>query len=326
MAITKPGDLSIRDEFIRRAVMETEAQAIDALAAGANGAITISTRSHKGNYSYNDLWAFQSSGGVSRRDLTSVSGLTDQAMAQKSEIGVKIHRKVGPVAATEGALRMVGASPEEMRIALGAWYAEQKIKDMLNTAILAAEAAIDNVAALNHSGGGTLTHGMLNLVNAKFGDRSDAIATYVNHSVPHHSLVGQAITDKITDVANVAIRDGGTFYLGRRVIVSDVPALTQTDSLSNITYNVLGLVPGAIRIEESAPQKVVLEGDITGLEQIYDRFQAEFTYTIYLKGYQWDVANGGANPTDATLGTGSNWDVWASNNKDTAGVHLLVTD
>jgi hypothetical protein len=41
-----------------------------------------------------------------------------------------------------------------------------------------------------------------------------------------------------------------------------------------------------------------------------------------VKGYRWDVTNGGANPDDSSLGTGSNWDRAATSDKDLAGVVL----
>lgn len=43
-----------------------------------------------------------------------------------------------------------------------------------------------------------------------------------------------------------------------------------------------------------------------------------------MKGFAWDVANGGANPTDNALATGSNWDMTATSFKDLAGVSLIT--
>jgi hypothetical protein len=50
------------------------------------------------------------------------------------------------------------------------------------------------------------------------------------------------------------------------------------------------------------------------------RLQGEFAFNVGLKGFQWDVTNGGANPTDSALGTGSNWDLIAADIKDTSGI------
>jgi hypothetical protein len=61
---------------------------------------------------------------------------------------------------------------------------------------------------------------------------------------------------------------------------------------------------------------------VSGLEQISYRLQGEYAYNLGLKGYTWDIANGGANPSAAALATGTNWDQVATDDKDTAGVIL----
>lgn len=57
-----------------------------------------------------------------------------------------------------------------------------------------------------------------------------------------------------------------------------------------------------------------------GKERIETTFQADYTFGLALKGYTWDVTNGGKSPTDAEIATGSNWDKIASDIKHTAGV------
>jgi hypothetical protein len=66
---------------------------------------------------------------------------------------------------------------------------------------------------------------------------------------------------------------------------------------------------------------IVLD-DVTGLDVLIKRLQGEFAYNNGLKGYQWDVSSGGANPNATNVGTGAYWDVVASDNKNTAGVVL----
>jgi hypothetical protein len=44
-----------------------------------------------------------------------------------------------------------------------------------------------------------------------------------------------------------------------------------------------------------------------------------------VKGFKWDVSNGGANPADAALATGSNWDVASTSYKDFGGVIIQST-
>ena len=40
-------------------------------------------------------------------------------------------------------------------------------------------------------------------------------------------------------------------------------------------------------------------------------------------GYSWDVANGGKSPTDAEIATGTNWDLYVTDVKNSAGTVLI---
>jgi hypothetical protein len=37
-------------------------------------------------------------------------------------------------------------------------------------------------------------------------------------------------------------------------------------------------------------------------------------------GYSWDTTNGGKSPTDAEIATGTNWDTYVTDVKNSAGV------
>ncbi|MGH9339528.1 MAG: major capsid protein, partial [Acidobacteriota bacterium] len=52
------------------------------------------------------------------------------------------------------------------------------------------------------------------------------------------------------------------------------------------------------------------------------RIQGEYAYNLRLRGFAWDVTNGGANPTDSALGTSTNWDKAATADKSLAGIRI----
>jgi hypothetical protein len=60
-----------------------------------------------------------------------------------------------------------------------------------------------------------------------------------------------------------------------------------------------------------------------GNERITTTIQVDYTFGLGIKGYTWDVANGGKSPSSAALATGTNWDKTAASIKDTAGVALI---
>jgi hypothetical protein len=108
---------------------------------------------------------------------------------------------------------------------------------------------------------------------------------------------------------------------GRLMFMTDSPSLVNTTPDPD-TYNILGLVPGALMVEDNGDLFTNIETS-NGEENIQRTMQSEFTYNVGVKGYSWDKTNGGASPAEAALGTGTNWDKVVSDNKDTAGV--LIT-
>jgi hypothetical protein len=44
-------------------------------------------------------------------------------------------------------------------------------------------------------------------------------------------------------------------------------------------------------------------------------WQFEYDFTLGLMGYKWDTTNGGENPNDSALGTGTNWDKAVTDDK-----------
>lgn len=313
------------NKFVHTGMMEREAQMLPAFNAASGGTITLVKESITGNYLHQSIW--DDINDATRRVDTSVSAATDAVLSQDQMIHVKLKRGVTH-AITSDAVINAGSSMEAMGLQLGRKFAEKKMKDMLHAGLVAAVAAIEGTAGTvvdrtavtaDH-----LTHAALLAGNRLFGDRAPEIAAYVMDSTPWHDLIGQVIADNILNITNITVNGGSPGTLGRRSIVTDDAALTDTTTSSTVDiYSVLGLVPGAIVIKDAEADRVFFD-EISGLDNLIHRFQGEFAFTVGLKGYQWDTTNGGANPTDTALGTGSNWDIIAGDNKNTLGVSILV--
>jgi hypothetical protein len=166
------------------------------------------------------------------------------------------------------------------------------------------------------------TFNALNAGAAKMGDRSGALRAWVLHSTTIHNLYDNALTNAerlFTYEGINVVRDP----FGRVFVVTDAPDLADSSGGSGTKYNTLGLVENAIVVNDSNDFNAVIQ-PVTGKENLGAVYQAEWSYGVALKGYAWDMANGGKSPSDVKLGTGSNWDKVATSNKDTAGV-LVVT-
>lgn len=323
-AIGKASDFQIYDEQFFGGMIEVIEQNADAFNAQSNGALMIVPERVLGNYEKESFFKLVS-GLVSRRDTTSVAAATDLALTQGEHVSVKLNRKIGPVAQTLDAFRKIGMDSETASFVIGQQIGQAVAVNYITMMLEALNAAITNVAALNYDATGqstpTLTHTHLVSGLALFGDNASKVVCWAMHSKPWFDLMKQSLADKIFEVAGVTIYSGTVATFGRPVIVTDSDALHDPNGSATDTYNILGLVPGAGVIKESEERNIVSD-IVTGLENLVIRLQGEYAFNLGLKGYAWDVTNGGANPSDAAIATGTNWDKVATDNKSTAGFRI----
>jgi len=271
------------------------------------------------------------SGLVSRRDTTSTSAATDLNITQDEWVSVKLNRKIGPVNQSRDSFRkiMAGKTEEEMSFIIGQMVAKGMQLDMLNAALTAAAAALANQAAVAYTvptSGKLDTAGLVSGLS-KFGDAAGEVAVWVMHSKPYYDLVQSQITNNIYGVSNFAVAEGAPVTLNRPVIVTDSAGLvtvTGSGSTAVTTYATLGLTSAGVLVENTEQEELIVQ-DVTGGENLGVRMQGEFAYNLGLKGFKWDIANGAANPTNAALATGSNWDPCRTSFKDFAGLVISST-
>lgn len=328
MAIGKASDLQVYQPFFQAGWYEGTAQYADLFNAASGNTIRMVTSNRIGDY-FNEAFWKQISGLITRIDRTSTSTVTPLAMASGEKTTVKLDSKVGPVAMTADSYLKIGQNPEQMLFDLGVQVGIEQQVWVFNKAVIAVEAAITGTAASLYDATSQSTKTMIHkhLANGlkTQGDRSNEIRAWLFHGTPYHDLMIQSITDNVFDVGGVTVNMGTVATLGRRAVVSDATALLDTTTTSTAdTYHTLGLRENAVVIENSQVPVIAFEGPITGAEQIYYQYQAEFSVNVGVRGYTWDKTNGGANPTDATLGTTTNWDLTVSNQKLAAGCAVLT--
>jgi len=105
-------------------------------------------------------------------------------------------------------------------------------------------------------------------------------------------------------------------------VVTDAPALRETPATSTNDIKVLSLVAGGVTVYDAGELITNIE-TTNGKQRIVTTMQADYTFGVSLKGYQWDTTTGGKSPTDAELTTGAAWDKIATSIKHTAGVLTL---
>lgn len=325
MSITNVSDVKVYEEQLQAGYMETATQVADAFNAASNGAIKMTAASKVGNYEQEAFFTeIAATTLITRQDITSNSGVTPQKLATAENVRVKLHRKIGPVDTTFKAFNMIGESAQqEFSFLLGQSIAKSQPLGMLNDGLLAARAAIGaNTAMVNDVTGtsGTCTHS--NLIGAlrKWGDAYSNMKCWVMHSTQFFDLGLDAVAQSVDSVVAGVLQVFSIPTIGVPVVVTDSASLIITADTPD-SYYVLGLADNAVQLIDTETTNVITDL-VTGNEQLQLRLQGEYAFNVGVRGFAWDITNGGANPSAANLGTGTNWDQVATDDKNTAGVAL----
>lgn len=324
MAIGLKTNMKVYNEYTQTGVVETLVQVSDAFNAASQGTIRLTNASKKGDYDYEAFFASTASL-VTRRvtvGTAATADATDIALAQSERVGVKVNRKIGPVANTLDSFKKIALDENALDYAIGVQAAKAMQVEMCNTGLATLVAALKNQSAVKYTvtSSGTLATAGLVSGLAKMGDAADRIVCWIMHSKVFFDLIQSQITANIDGVSNFVVAQATPITLNRPVLVTDSPSLYLTSGSPAVTdYFTLGLTADALELEDSE-ETTVLTDIALGKENLIVRMQGEYAYNAKMKGFTWDVGNGGANPSDTALATGSNWDPVAASYKDYAGI------
>ena len=313
-------DMKVFNQYIMPATIETLAQMVEKFNAASGGAIRMTTEGFTGDFLQESFWAAIHSAKrrVDRYATNGSASVTDLSQLQHNS--VKVAGGFGPIRFEPAQMTWLQKPTAEGIEVISRNFAEAMMQDMLNTTIAALVAAIEaqGSTAVYDTGTGPISYRDINRAHAKFGDMSGLIVANVMDGAQYHELIDQnlANAEQLFTSAGVNVVD----MLGRRIVVTDAPALRETGTGADV--KVLGLVDGAAMVHDAGDIITNVETS-NGNERIVTTFQADYSYGLGLKGYAWDTANGGKTPTDAELATGSNWDQIATSIKHTAGVLAL---
>ncbi|WP_417786753.1 major capsid protein [Stutzerimonas xanthomarina] len=315
-------DMKVFNEYLKNTTIETLAQDVEKFNAASAGAIRLTTQGIDGDFLQESFWAGLH--GAQRR-VDRYAANADQAataLAQKQYDAVKVAGGFGPILWEPSQLAWIQKSPEEALEVISRNLSEAIVADQLNTVIAALVAAISNQAAAVNDVSATagVTYAAINAAHAKFGDASARLVAQVMNGTTFHNLIGQNLSNaqQLFRAGDVTIVD----ILGKAVIVTDAPSL-YTDAVATpaapAKQRVLSLADGAGMVMDGSELVTNIETS-NGKGRIETTFQADYAFGVALKGFTWDTTNGGKSPSDAELGTGSNWDLVANSVKASAGV------
>lgn len=306
------------DPFIRSKAMETFADRIDVFNSVTNGAFQLSTEAYAGDKSVETYFRQIQN---STLDVD-IFGTNDSVASQKfTEVdytkSIKFHTMLKPFAWTaKEYARLLDPESDQankMAIALG----EGMLYDNVAKAVGALVGAIGNNASLVNdvSASSSITQLAINDSLHLFGDRRSSLGVTVAHSSFGHALIEEQIQNgNHLFMAN----DIGVYDVqGVPTVIMDLPFLIDANN-ANI-HTALHLQTGAVIIDNTGQLETNLETS-NGKKMIERTYQAEWSAGMQMRGYEYDVLNGGLSPTIAELTTGSNWIQHVASIKDTAGV------
>ena len=313
----------IYPDLVHSGMVETLVQNTDAFNAASRNAIRLVTARRMGDFAQESF--FKNVNNLVRRRTTNASpdnpAVASNPVPVDENITVKLNRGIGPVDQTFDSFRKLGQNPdlEVLSLLLGEQVAKAVQVDQLGAALTSLQAALVNQGTVFlDSSGVTMSTDILVQGLAQFGDAANRVIMWVMHSKVFFDLVREQITSNIDGISNFNVASATPVTLNRPVLVTDDAALFTG---SPTVFTTLGLVENGAVLEDSE-EELIYTDVITGNENIVARMQGEFAYNMGLKGFKWDTANGGINPTDATLGTGSNWDTVMDSFKDFAGLAI----
>lgn len=327
--------LKVFSQYAKGSMTEVLQQQVELFNGATRGAITLAVKPNDGDFSDLSFWK-RIEGLVRRRNAYGTGTVTAVDLEQLQDTSVKVAAGTPPVNIPPSRMKWILKEPKEQAVVYGQQLAVEMLADMLNISVAAVRAALvqNGSATLYNGKAGKLSWLALNKGQALFGDRASNLACWVTHSKPIFDLWEGNLTnaERLFTFGGVAVISDPW---GRPIIMTDSPDLINATGIddgdgSNAdgdaggvvavpSYYSLGLVPGAVSVMDNGDFEQNIETS-NGDENIKRTIQSEWSYNVGIKGFAWDKTSGGKSPNSAALGTGTNWDKYASSTKDLAGV------
>jgi hypothetical protein len=314
-------NMQVYDKAIKTVAIELVAQNIDAFNAASGGALLLSTEGFEGDFMKQSQFA-----GISGAfyDVDRYAAPSNQSGLDLSEIEKVSVKTAGgaKINLTPSDFTWMETSEQAAILAIATGIANGILADQLNKALLSAAAAIGNNSSANLDISGTagISQSGINAANGLFGDRSQALSTIFMNGAGRTSIIGENLANASTlfNAGNVTVLN----VLGQLVVVTDSPAFYVPGTPNE--GKALMLQAGGVTVGNTTDIVTNLERT-NGQSPIQGSYMVDYAFSIGIKGYAWDMANGGKSPVTGDLGTGANWDQYVDSVKDTAGV-LLTYD
>ena len=319
--------IKVNNEIIETLMTEQITQNVRGFTQKTKGAITLVSNPHKGDF-IEELF-FKGIGAANRRDVTSAADAVFETLSTEEWTSVKLYYNKKIQFKRSDILRY-GKKVDALSGMIGQKLGDAVTVYMLNKALLALNASIrsNDEAVVAKNCGGTLQ--LKDLIDgiSKFGDMANNISSWTMNSAKFFDLYRDGLSLNSDTLISGILYNANPATLNRSVYVTDSPAFNAGNAdcdgdgtAETPLYASLGLVSGAVVVQNSEIQDIVTQEDIDGENHVI-KTSLEGAITLKVKGFSWDMS-AGINPDDATLGTSANW-LKVVDTKNTAGVAIVT--
>lgn len=264
---------------------------------------------------------------VSRRDLTSVAGITGLKLEGTQGRAALVNKKVGHVEYTPDAEWLSKLQPGQISQEVGQQAGEESASAIQSSVLNAISGAIDAVAASAHTHSvwaaavrTNLSPSLLQAGRMLLGDFLSRIGLWVLRSESFSDLFLDAIGRSYDAVGGMALRgDPATNTLGKPFAMLDNAILTTADAGFD-KYHTLGLGAGVAKVRIVRPLTFYPEVQYINTEQVTRHIRADFDYMVEIPNFAFDAST--PNPTDANLADSTKWTPVYGSHKEFAAVKI----
>lgn len=325
MAVTITSDFKIREElvysmFINRVITKTAA-----FNAQSNNVFRMDNQFLSGEVPKTSQ-IDEPANLIDRRDVFgAITDLEDTKLTESSVGGPKIRKTLKPIAITQDTIDEKGWTEEDIARVVAEMYSKQMLEDSFKNALAILVALIGASSSKFRQTDGTISP--KDMVDAlDFFDPMDALwALTVMHSTTYNAGLRQAYDDKVQAPAELAIRNGLLYSLGRPVLKIKDTTLDLADASSgagNHAGKWILYLPQLAFVAKVTRTPKIVQQLVTGKSQLFLRFQGEYNHVLQPKGHEWTSAV--KNPTAAQLAAAGNWADRAKSHQASCGFGIQV--
>jgi hypothetical protein len=310
------GDFQVFNGSAYNAFKNTLQQEVELFNGATRNAIVLASVMFSGDK--NELAAFESIASlVGNRDPSAVGANSEHALAELLKIDIKVGWGLPNITYTNASFDWTQRDPAQAGTLFGEEVAKGAMAYMLNSALTAYVAAVDNADVAYVGTAAVASLESLNLGAGKYGDRQADIAAWVMHSKSVNDIYGQALanSNQLFTFGNIRVVEDGH---GRPLVMTDSDAL-HFDNTGTENYYQLGIVVGGISVQEQGDYRNYTVTDIVPVNP-RELLTATGSFGLGLKGYTFNPAI--VQPDDADLALITNW-TRVGGFKDGCGVRVV---